>query len=189
MRYLRANAEKHGLDADHFGVWGSSAGGHLVALLGTTGGVKELEGDGKHKDVSSKVQAVCDFYGPTDFAQMQKMAGGKGPINHDAADSPEGLLIGGAVQKNPEKVKAANPITYVTKDDPPFLIFHGDKDPLVPLGQSEILEAALKKAKVEVTLVILEGAGHGGRQFASRESRAKIVAFFQRHLVPGDDPR
>jgi acetyl esterase/lipase len=185
IRWLRAHARQYHLDAKHFGAWGESAGGHLVALLGTTGDVKELEGKGGNAGASSRVQAVCDWYGPTDFLQIAAQAaktGRKSRIDHDAPTSPEAKLIGGAVQENKDKARQANPITYVSKDDPPFLIMHGARDELVPLAQSEILNEALKKAGVESTLISLEGAGHGGPQFLSRENRRQILAFFDRHL-------
>lgn len=176
IRWLRANAEKYGIDPDRIGVWGSSAGGHLVALLGTSGDVKELEGELGNLNQSSRVQAVCDFFGPTDFTKMDA-AGSQ--MNHDAPKSPESLLVGGAIQENPEKVARANPITYVSKDDPPFLIMHGDKDPLVPHNQSELLEAALKKAGVDVTFHTVKGAGHG---FGGPEINKRVDAFFDKYL-------
>jgi len=109
VRWLRANAKKYNLDPDHFGVWGGSAGGHLVALLGTSGGVKEFE-VGDNLNVSSKVQAVCDWFGPTDFLQMnaQAKAGAGGALDHDGPKSPESRFIGGAIQEN--KDKCARPI-------------------------------------------------------------------------------
>jgi acetyl esterase/lipase len=160
VRYLRANAQKYNIDPNRIGVWGESAGGHLVALLGTTGDVKEFD-VGENLSVSSRVQAVADYFGPTDLLQMEAH---KLPntMQHNTADAPEAKLIGGPVQDNPEKAAKANPITYVTKDDPPFLIVHGDKDPLVPHHQSEILEEALKKAGVPVTFYTVKGGGHGG---------------------------
>jgi acetyl esterase/lipase len=181
IRFLRANAKKYRLDGDHIGVWGSSAGGHLVALLGTTGDVKDLEGDGGHRDVSSRVQAVCDWFGPTDLTRMAKQTVGKAAIDHDAANSPESRLIGGAIQENTEKAKKANPLEYVSKDDPPFLIFHGDKDSLVPIGQSEILHEALKKAGVDSTFVRVAGAGHGNG-IGTPAHMTQIVEFFDKTL-------
>jgi acetyl esterase/lipase len=174
IRWLRANARTYNLDKDHIGVWGASAGGHLVALLGTTGGVNELEGPDGPLDESSSVQAVVDWFGPTDFTAM----GG----THDQPGSPEAQLLGGAVQSNKEKAARANPITYITKEDPPFLIFHGDKDSTVPFNQSELLAAALKKAGVDVTFQPVKGAGHGGPAFSSEENRKLIEAFFDKHL-------
>jgi acetyl esterase/lipase len=176
IRWLRANAGKYGYDPDRIGVWGASAGGHLVALLGTTGDLKELE-VGPNAGVSSRVQAVCDFFGPTDFTRMSNFPS---TMAHDAADSPESKLLGGPIQENKDKARRANPITYVTKDDPPFLIVHGDKDPLVPHNQSEILYDALKKAGVEATLYTVQGGGHGG--FQDLQVDILVMQFFQKHL-------
>jgi len=176
VRFLRAKAGDYSIHPDRIAVWGPSAGGHLAALLGTSGGVKELEGTGGNPDVSSRVQAVIDWFGPTDFLKM-----GKNRMDHDSADSPESLLVGGPIQENREKAARANPVTYVTADDPPFLIMHGDKDDLVPPGQSELLAEALKKAGVEATLHVVAGAGHG---FGGRELDAKVDAFLDRHLKP-----
>jgi acetyl esterase/lipase len=174
VRWLRAHAKKYGLAPDRFGAWGASAGGHLVALLGTSGGVKELEGKGGNLDRSSRVQAVVDWFGPTDFTKM----GG----SHNSPKSPESLLIGGPVQENKAKAAKANPITYVGEGPPPFLIMHGTKDPAVPFSQSELLAEALKKAGAEVTLVPLEGAGHGGPAFNAPKVRRQIEEFFDKHL-------
>jgi acetyl esterase/lipase len=157
IRWLRANAKKYHLDPRHIGVWGASAGGHLVALLGATGGVKDLEGEEGNLDQSSRVQAVVDWFGPTDFATI-----GKGLSD---PKSPVSRLIGGSPQENKEKAAKASPITYVGKDAAPTLIMHGDKDNLVPISQSEELAAALKKAGVEVTFQVVKGNGHGGPDF------------------------
>jgi acetyl esterase/lipase len=181
VRFLRAGAAKYGLNADRFGAWGSSAGGHLVALLGTSGDVKELEGDGRNGGVSSRVQAVCDWFGPTDLLQMNQMAGPGGRLDHDSPNSPESKLIGGPFQENKEKAGRASPIKYVTADDPPFLFLHGDKDPLVPWQQSRILHDALKAAGVDSKLIVVAGAGHG-QGIGTPENLAEITAFFDRIL-------
>ncbi len=159
VRWLRAHAVEYRLDPDRFAAWGPSAGGHLAAMLGTTGdsGLFEV---GEHLDQSSGVQAVVDYFGPTDFLQMDAHRLPNGMM-HDPANSPESQLVGGAIQENKEKTARANPITYITAKDPPFLICHGDRDPLVPHHQSELLEAALKKAGVPVIFYTVEGAGHG----------------------------
>lgn len=174
IRWLRGNAKKYNLNPEKVGVWGSSAGGHLVALLGTSGDVKDLEGSKGHLDQSSRVQCVIDYFGPTDFTQM----GGW----HNNANSPESSLIGGPVQENKDKAAKANPITYVTKDDPPFLIVHGDKDPAVPYLQSTLLHDSLVKAKVASTLIKIEGGGHGGRDFYNADALKRVEAFFSKHL-------
>jgi len=183
VRFLRENAKKYNLNPDAFGVWGASAGGHLVALLGAAGGVKELAlADSPHKDVSDKVQCVVDFFGPTDLTKMAAQAGANSKIDHDSPNSPESKLVGGAIQQNKEKAAKANPITFVTKETPPFLILHGDADPLVPLAQSELLQDALKKAGVPSELVVIKGGGHGGPGFSSAENQEKIAKFFDKHL-------
>jgi acetyl esterase/lipase len=174
VRFLRVNAKKYNLDPDRFGAWGGSAGGHLVALLGTSGDVKELEGDGPNKEVSSRVQAVCDFFGPTDLA---KLVG-----NSTNAQSPVLKLLGGPVADKKAEAERANPITHISKKAPPFLIVHGDKDTTVPLSQSELLHEALKKAGVESTLIVLPGAGHGGAAFNEPDTAKKIDEFFDKHL-------
>lgn len=179
VRWLRQHAEEHELDPQRFGAWGSSAGGHLVALLGTSGDVVELEGTA-NSGVSSRVQAVCDWFGPTDFTQMNSQAGDKGTIDHDSPDAPEALLIGGTVPKNPEKARFASPLTYVSADDPEFLIVHGDEDRLVPLQQSELFQQALEQAGVKSQLIVVPGAGHG--QFRDPEIVPTCIEFFVRVL-------
>tara|TARA_B110000495_G_scaffold182595_1_gene178245 strand:+ start:405 stop:1520 length:1116 start_codon:yes stop_codon:yes gene_type:complete len=175
VRFLRKNAQRFGLDPEKFGVWGSSAGGHLVALLGTSGEVSELEGTLGNLDVSSRVQAVCDWYGPTDLLRMNQQAGSKGKLDHDAANSPESLLVGAPIQDAPQKTAKINPIQYVTSDDPPFLIMHGDQDRLVPPQQSQMLNDALKAAGVSTTFILVKGAGHG---LNSQRDRQQPVDFF-----------
>ena len=175
IRFLRANAEKYNIDPNRIGVWGASAGGHLVALLGTAGDIKEFD-KGPNLNVSSRVQAVCDFFGPTDFTKMSSF---KSSMNHDAPDSPEAQLVGGPVQENKEACKRANPITYVSKDDSTFLICHGDKDMLVPHNQSVLLNAALKDAGVSVKFHTVKGGGHG---FRDPEIDQMVQEFFDKHL-------
>ena len=183
IRFLRANATTYGLDPNRIGVTGSSSGGHLVSLLGTSGGVTthtvgdvtmDIEGSlGAHTDVSSSVQAVCDWYGPTDFLIMNT-CGSK--IDHDAPDSPESLLIGGPIQAHPNECALANPITYVDPSDPPFRMFHGDSDPAVPQCQSDSLHAALAAAGVPVEYTVVPGAGHG---WDDATEQVLMVEFFQ----------
>jgi len=182
VRWLRAHAPEYTLDADRIGAWGASAGGHLVALLGTTGGVKDLEGEGLHVGESSRVQAVCDFFGPTDLVALTRaFTRGKA----DPAHTPMAKLIGGPVLANQDTADRANPIRYITADDPPFLIMHGDRDRLVPVSQSRLLHGALKKAGIESTLHVVKGAGHG---FGGPAVGAKVVAFFDRHLKKPASP-
>jgi acetyl esterase/lipase len=181
IRWLRAHAKEYNLDTKRFGVWGSSAGGHLVALIGTSGEVKEFDA-GAHLDQSSRVQAVCDYYGPTDFAVFVTTPGYE---RHATADAPEAKLIGGAVMENKAKAARVNPITYVSKDDPPFLIVHGDQDPTVPINQSQLLFEALKKTGVSAHFHTIHGAGHGGPGFAGQDISEMVGAFFDARLKKG----
>jgi acetyl esterase/lipase len=179
IRWLRASAKKYNLDPNRIGVWGSSAGGHLVALLGTTGDVEEFD-KGPNLHVSSRVQAVCDFFGPTDFVEMGRFPSN---MNHHAPNSPESQLIGGPVLQNRKACKRVNPITYITKDDPPFLVMHGDKDMTVPLNQSQLLYEALKKAGIKVKFHTVKGGGHG---FSGPEIDKLVDDFFDANLKRKD---
>ncbi len=185
VRWLRANAAKYDIDPDRLAVWGSSAGGHLAALLGTAWEVKEWDAiHPENQDVSSKPTVVCNWFGPTDFRRMNDF---EGRIDHDAEGSPESLFIGGRIQEHPEKAQRANPIAYVTADDPPMLLMHGEKDLSVPYNQSELLYAALQKAGVESRLYKVVGADHGFRNAATdtAESLFGMVAeFLDRRLKP-----
>jgi acetyl esterase/lipase len=178
VRWLRAHAASYGLDPARFASWGESAGGHLAAMLGTAGHERSLE-VGEHLDRSSRVQAVVDFFGPTDFLQMDAHRPPEGMI-HDEPDSPESQLVGGPIQEHPAEVARANPVTYVRSDAPPFLIIHGDRDPLVPYHQSTLLVTALEAAGVPVTFYPVAGAGHG--HFDDPPIKPLVETFLATHL-------
>lgn len=188
VRWLRRHASDFGLDPERIAVWGASAGGHLAALLGVGAGAKDLDGPDADPAVSARVQAVVDFYGPTDFRQMDAHAL-PGGMKHDPADSPESQLIGGPIQDNPGKVQRANPVAYAGRDAAPFLILHGERDPLVPVHQSELLFEALRRAGVPVIFHKIAGAGHGGAEFSHPVVRAMVLAFLDEHLQRQPAPR
>jgi acetyl esterase/lipase len=181
IRYLKANAKTYNIDPDNVGVWGDSSGGYLASFLGITSYSEDFDLDEDYKEQSSSVKAVTDWFGPTDFIQMSKFYS---TIDHDAADSPESLFIGGALQENKEKVSKANPITYISKDAtiPPFLIMHGDVDKLVPYNQSELLYIALRDNGHNVTMYKLEGEGHGTAGFYNPQVLEIVQTFFDKHL-------
>jgi acetyl esterase/lipase len=180
IRWIRANAIRYGFNSEKIGAWGSSAGGHLVAMLGTAGEVDSLEGTvGGNLQFSSRVQAVCDWYGPANLPTICDFPSG---IDHCASTSPEALLIGGAIKDHLAQAIAASPITYVSKDDPPFLIQHGTDDMSVPFHQSVELDLALKAVGANVQFRPIAGAGHGGAGFSHDSTRSKVIEFFERHL-------
>lgn len=176
VRWLKANADKLNLDADRIGVFGASAGGHLAALLGTTPDLKDLEGDvGGNLEQSSRVQAICAFYPPTDLNQLVT-----NPKWRTSPDSDIGKLLGGPLEQNLDKAARANPVNYITPDDTPFYIVHGDKDTMVRLEQSKLLHEALLKAGVESTLFVVTGKGHGIG--APPQAAKEILEFLSKHL-------
>ncbi len=177
IRWLRANARKYALDTDRIGVWGMSAGGHLALMLGVSGDVPELEGDiGPYKGVSSKIAAVVNFFG---VSELLAIIGQPSDFDRTRSDAPEAKLIGGGLHENPEKAKAASPITYVTANDPPVLTVHGTKDRTVPYDQAVRLDAALRKAGVPSYFVIVKGGGHDDFGTAADD---RVKAFFEKYL-------
>lgn len=185
IRWLRANAQTYNLDTDKFAVWGSSAGGHLAALVGTSSAANALEDFSTgNPNQNSKVQAVLDWFGPTDLLQMDSNALPCSIICHSCPNSPEDNLIGCPIPNCRLKAKRPNPIRYINPNFtyPPFLIMHGTADCSVPPHQSQLLQNALTERGATSNLVFLEGEGHGGPQFTSPESLALIDNFFDTNL-------
>lgn len=159
VRFLRANAERFCIDPARIAIWGDSSGGHSAALTGVSADVEEFDTD-DFPGVSSGVSCVVDFYGPTDLAKMIDFPSA---MDHNGPQSPEGRLVGGVVSEKPKMVRAASPITYITpgKDLPPYLVIHGDEDPLVPFNQSVILYEALRQNGHRAEFYKVLGGGHG----------------------------
>jgi acetyl esterase/lipase len=189
VRWLRAHAGKYRIDPDKIGVTGFSSGGHLAVLLGTSGGDPFLEGEGGYRDYSSRVQAVVDHFGPTDFMKMNDTQL-EDQMDHFAEDSAESLFLGGPLREKAELARLANPIVYIDPKDPPVFIGHGEKDGMVILNQSELLYDALKKAGVAAQLVRVKNADHMYRPYkwdvevepTIAEMNRKTIAWFREHL-------
>ena len=176
VRWLRAHAAEYGIDPERVGVWGISAGGHLAAFLGLSGGEQEYEGDGGNATFSSRVRAACDFCGPTDLLQLVT------PETTNAAAALRLMaedFVGGKPEDRRDLVAKVNPATHADRRDPPILILHGDADPLVAFNQSELLYQALKAVGAEVTFGVVKGGGH---LFVGPEIDRAVDAFFDQHL-------
>lgn len=175
--WVKKNAEKYNIDCDRVGVWGASAGGHLSALLGTTTGSDDLEKEKETDELNSDVDAVCDWFGPTDLLKTIKYDSGKDKyVVHPMVQQ----LLGVEGPRLVDAARQASPTTYITEKVPPTFIVHGDKDKLVSPEQSEILYKKLKAKKIDVRYETVSG-GHGFPGFGLK-TRNKVVDFFNRKL-------
>ncbi|HAN82524.1 MAG TPA: esterase [Verrucomicrobiales bacterium] len=178
LRWVKAHAKKYHLDADRIVVWGASAGGHLVTFMGTTQNHPNLDGKlGSHTDQSTSVKAVINFFGPTDFLVMNHQGSS---MDHNAASSPEGQLLGGEVSALKARAKLASPFHQVSKDDAPILTVHGTRDPLVPYLQGKALDEKLDDLKVSSVLLTVSDGGHG-RGFGPSVDEA-VIKFLKHHF-------
>lgn len=175
VRWVRKNATKYNFDPERVGTWGSSAGGHLVALMGTLP-------YSENEKVSSRVQAVCDWYGPTELLSMPPNNVDNGRTEEDVANSNGAKLLGCTVKDCPELAKQASALDHVSSDDAPFLIMHGDMDPGVPLSQSTRFYEKLKAHGVPAEFKVVAGAGHGGPLFSTPIAKDRVLVFFDAHL-------
>jgi len=173
VRYLRANADKYGIDKNRLGAIGFSAGAHLSMLLGTMDKQDGLEGSGGNPEQSSKVQVVVSYFGPTDLTQKDFPANVNGMI-YD--------FLGGMPEERADAFKAASPVTYIDKDDAPILHYQGTKDRLVPYSQAFLLADAMTKVGLGGRIELLAGADHGWGNPEMARTAAGAIAFFDQHL-------
>jgi acetyl esterase/lipase len=173
VRWLRANADKYNVDPNRIGAVGFSAGGHLALMLGLTDDSANLEGDGGHSDQSSRVQAVVNFFGPTEMAQC---------YSESKLDWLFRLFLDGTPDQVPDRYKASSPVTYVSPDDPPVLTIQGDRDVIVPVSQAHLLDAKLKEVGARHTLIVLKGQPHGFRGKHQEKAFQAAFAFLDKHL-------
>jgi len=192
IRFIKANAAMYNLNPNMIALWGDSAGGNLASLAGTTGGTNTCyDASLGNENVSDKVTAVVDWFGPINFYVMdeQNQASGiyekvEGVLTHSTEDSFSSRYLGQNISQIPDLCKQADPTSYLTSDCPPFLIQHGTLDPVVPVQQSIDFSAAIreKAGPDKVTLTLFEGAGHNGEQFESAENMDTVFEFLDRHM-------
>jgi acetyl esterase/lipase len=181
VRFLRAKATDYHLDTDRIGIWGDSSGGHLAALVGTTAGIKEFEGEGGWPGLSSRVHAVCAYCPAVDFLAPDW------PERHNAGPNGAAFrLLGGDPRKDKKELaKMASPLAYITRGCPPFFIVHGDKDTTVPYSQGERLLRALRRAGVEATLYTSKGGDHSSPH---QHDKTVVTEFFDKHFKRTTNP-
>lgn len=192
IRFIKVNGSQYNLNPDKIALWGSSAGGNLASLAGTTGGTNNCYDTALgNADVPDNVIAVVDWYGPANFSVMdeQNTASGisekvEGVQIHNTDDSFGSKYFGQNISKVPDLCRQADPATYITSDCPYFLIQHGTLDPVIPVQQSIDLSNAIAKAagQDKVTLTLFEGAGHGGEPFENSENIDRVFAFLDKYL-------
>lgn len=180
VRFLRANASRYGIDPDRIGVAGSSAGGHLAELVATADPSAGLEGDGGWRNVSSKVQAAASYFGVSDLTV---------PFPNDTVPVIVKFLRGTEREK-PELYRRASPIFYVSKNDPPLLLVHGEKDDVVPFDQSARMAETYRRVGLLVEFIAVKNAGHDFQHIGEapispsvENIHQKTVEFFKRYLV------
>lgn len=183
IRWLRAHAKQYGYNPNQVAVAGSSAGGYLAAFVGTSGDVIDLEGTvGGNLEYSSRVNAVIDYYGASDFVLRSQNQ----PHRANKPGSVVAKLLGIGADQVPEIARWASPVTYVSADDPPMLVVHGRKDKTVLFDQSERIVKAYQDMGLSVKLLAIDEGGHGGKEFYQGENRKTAVDFFEQNLKPSE---
>lgn len=180
IRYLRATATEHKINANKIAISGGSAGGHLAALVGVSNGVKQLEGDlGNHRDQSSDVQATVVFYGASNLTTILAQSTPHGlSVRVPALE----LLLGGQPDAKADLARLASPVFHIDKADPPILWYHGDQDPQMPINQAHEMAGAYKKLGLPITLEVIHGGAHGGKLFYTPDQMTEVAEFLGKVL-------
>jgi acetyl esterase/lipase len=180
IRFLRAKAALLQINTTRIGIVGSSAGGHLAALVGVSNGHAELEGKvGEHLDQSSEAQAIVSLYGASN---LQSILAQSTEFGRNMRIPALQLLLGGQPKEKPELARLASPVAHLDKDDPPLLLIHGDADPQMSPEQSQELAKAYEAAGLPVQLITLPGSKHGGAEFYDEDRTASVAKFLDKAL-------
>jgi len=180
IRFLRAKASDYGYDSTRIGIHGRSSGGHLAALIGTTNGHQELEGEvGEYLDESSDVQAVVSYFGASNLTSILEQST---MFGHPLRAAAMAVLFGGPVEQKMELARLASAVFHVDATDPPLLLLHGDQDPQMPINQAHELHGTYKNHDLPVHLEVIHGAAHGTEEFFDAARTALVAEFFWEHL-------
>lgn len=165
VRYIRLHSKELGVEAERLGVYGGSAGGHLSLMLGVASDEGYSEAEDEVLKMSNRVAAVVAYYPPVDLRGIAGPNERFPALEFDSALAPE-----------------ISPILFVSSDDSPSLMIHGDEDDLVPLSSSQVIYEAFREHGVETEMIILKGAGHGFRGEHLNNARSAMVAWFEKYL-------